>query len=424
MSRVLTPQDGYVIMNELVKQATGQENIKVTDLSSFVSAGEKVLATGMENVFNSLNIVLNRTMIAARPYSAKLKLMEEINTGLYSSRVRKISFYSKFALPSGDFNTNLFTNLADGFTAGQNPDTESKPRSTKSQWEQNAPIPLEMNFAGSTTWQHCVTMYEDQVQAAFRTPEEFTSFVSGYLIEHQNDIESTREAWNRMNLLNKVASVYDMRESMPGSVVNLTKEYNDRFGTSYTSAQLRSTYLKEFLAFYIARVKEDSQRLTERTLNYHWSPAKTVAGKEMKLLRHVPYDRQRFYLFSQLFRESESLVLPEIFNDNLLKMDKQYQEVTYWQSNTSEAARASIKVTPAVVNTTTGVQEAGTPVELDYVVGLITDKDGLMTNMQLETARTTSVEARKGYRNTWLSFSRNNMCDNTESCILYIMADA
>ena len=151
MARVLTPQDGYVIMNELVKQATGQENIKVTDLSSFVSAGEKVLATGMENVFNSLNIVLNRTMIAARPYSAKLKLMEEINTGLYSSRVRKISFYSKFALPSGDFNTNLFTNLADGFTAGQNPDTESKPRSTKSQWEQNAPIPLEMNFAGSTT---------------------------------------------------------------------------------------------------------------------------------------------------------------------------------------------------------------------------------------------------------------------------------
>ena len=146
MARVLTPQDGYVIMNELVKQATGQENIKVTDLSSFVSAGEKVLATGMENVFNSLNIVLNRTMIAARPYSAKLKLMEEINTGLYSSRVRKISFYSKFALPSGDFNTNLFTNLADGFTAGQNPDTESKPRSTKSQWEQNAPIPLCMRI--------------------------------------------------------------------------------------------------------------------------------------------------------------------------------------------------------------------------------------------------------------------------------------
>ena len=306
MARVLTPQDGYVIMNELVKQATGQENIKVTDISSFVSAGEKVLATGMENVFNSLNIVLNRTMIAARPYSAKLKLMEEINTGLYSSRMRKISFYSKFALPSGDFNTNLFTNLADGFTAGQNPDTKNKPRSTKSQWEQNAPIPLEMNFAGSTTWQHCVTMYEDQVQAAFRTPEEFTAFVSGYLIEHQNDIESTREAWNRMNLLNKIASVYDMSSDMPGSVVNLTKEYNDKFGTTYTSAELRTTHLKEFLAFFVARFKEDSRRLTERTASYHWSPTKTVGDVEYKLLRHVPYNRQRVYLYSPLFVEAES----------------------------------------------------------------------------------------------------------------------
>ena len=304
MARVLTPQDGYVIMNDLVKQATGQENIKVTDLSSFVSAGEKVLATGMENVFNSLNIVLNRTMIAARPYSAKLKLMEELNTGLYSSRVRKISFYSKFALPSGDFNTNLFTNLSDGFTAGQNPNPENTPRSTKSQWEQNAPIPLEMNFAGSTTWQHCITMYEDQVQAAFRSPEEFTSFVSGYLIEHQNDIESTREAWNRMNLLNKIASVYDMSSDMPGSVVNLTKEYNDKFGTKYTSAQLRTTYLKEFLAFFVARFKEDSRRLTERTASYHWSPSKSVGGVEYKVLRHVPYNRQRVYLYSHLFVEA------------------------------------------------------------------------------------------------------------------------
>ena len=423
MARMLTPKDGYVVMNALVKQATGQQSVTVTDLSSFVSAGETVLATGMENVFNSLNIVLARTMVAARPYNAQMTLMEEMDTGLYSSRVRKISFYADDVLPAGNFNTDLFTNLAEGFTNGQNPNPEGTAQSVKSQWEQHRKVPVEINFGGSTVWQHCITMDEDATKMAFESPEAFASFINGYLIEHQNDIESAREAWNRMNLLNKVASVYDMRASMPGSVVNLTKEYNDRFGTSYTSAQLRSTYLKEFLAFYIARVKEDSQRLTERTLNYHWSPAKTVAGKEMKLLRHVPYDRQRFYLFSQLFRESESLVLPEIFNDNLLKMDKQYQEVTYWQSNTSEATRAAIKVTPAVVDTATGIQKAGTTVELDYVVGLITDKDGLMTNMQLETARTTPVEARKGYRNTWLSFARNNICDNTESCILYIMAD-
>ena len=59
MARVFTPVDGHVIMNLLYKQATGLDNLSVVDSSSFVSAGETVLNTGMENVLNSLSIVLN-----------------------------------------------------------------------------------------------------------------------------------------------------------------------------------------------------------------------------------------------------------------------------------------------------------------------------------------------------------------------------
>lgn len=421
MARTLTVNDAYQIMNLVVKQATGQQNIAVTDLSSFVSAGEKVLATGMENVFNSLSLVLNRTLIAARPYKGKLTLMNEVNTDAYSARVRKISFYSKGALPSGEFNTNLFTNLSEGFTAGENKDAEGTAQSTKSQWEQHQPVPLEMNFAGQSTWQDCITMYENAIKTAFRGPEEFNAFVAGYLTEHANDIESQKEAWNRMNLLNKIASVYDMSTDMPNSVVNLTKEFNDKFGTNYSSAELRTTYLKEFLAFFVARFKEDSSHMTERSLNYHWSPAKSVGGVDYNLLRHTPYNRQHVYLFEDLFVEAQANVLPAIFNPEYLDIKTQYEAVGYWQSQND---RAAINVTPAVVDTDTGLQKAGAPVSIPFVVGMITDKDGLMTNFGLESARTTPVEARKGYRNTWNTFLKNNMCDNTENCIIYIMEDA
>lgn len=420
MARTLTVNDAYQIMNLVVKQATGQQSIAVTDLSSFVSAGETVLATGMENVFNSLSLVLNRTLIAARPYKGKLTLMNEVNTDAYSARVRKISFYSKNALPSGEFNTNLFTNLAEGFTAGENKDAEGTPQSTKSQWEQHQPVPLEMNFAGQSTWQDCITMYENAIKTAFRGPEEFNAFVAGYLTEHANDIESQKEAWNRMNLLNKIASVYDMSADMPSSVVNLTKEFNDKFGTNYSSAELRTTYLKEFLAFFVARFKEDSSHMTERSLNYHWSPAKSVGGVSYNLLRHTPYKRQHVYLFEDLFVEAQANVLPAIFNPEYLDIKTQYEAVGYWQSQND---RAAINVTPAVVDTDTGLQKAGAPVSIPFVVGMITDKDGLMTNFGLESARTTPVEARKGYRNTWNTFLKNNMCDNTENCIIYIMED-
>lgn len=421
MARQLTPKDCHALMNALVKQATGQQAITVVDSSTFASAGELVLATGMENVFNSLNLVLGRTIIASRPYKAKLKMMDAANTGVFTSRLRKISFYANDALASGEFNTDLFTNLADGFTAGQNPDSDGTAQSTKSQWEQHQQIPMEMNFGGSSVWQDCITMYENAVQTAFRDEAEFAAFIAGYLTEHANDIESQREAFNRMALLNKIASVYDMSNVMTGSVINLTKGFNDKFGTSYTSLELRSTYLAEFLAYFVAEFKKVSKHMTSRTADYHWSPV-NAAHPTLKILRHVPYNKQRVYLFGDLFVDAEALVLPKIFNPEYLDIKTQYEDVDYWQTN-AEGSRASINVIPAVTNTSTGIQEAGAAVSLDYVVGMITDTDGLMTDMQLETARTTPVEARKGYRNTWNSYAKNVISDNTESAVIFIMKD-
>lgn len=421
MARTLTPQDAYALMNLLVAQSVGT-SIQVTDTSSFVSAGELVLASGTENVFNSLSLILNRTLVAARPYRSRLDLMEEVNTGLYSSRIRKISYYANWALPSGDFNTDLYTNFADGYTNGQN--TPGSPNSTKSMWEQNQKYPLELNFAGSSTWQYCITRYEDQLQAAFRSPEDFNAFVSGYLTESANDIESQREAWNRMILLNKIAATYDMDPDMPGSVVNLTYEFNQEFNTSYLTADLLSTYLKEFLAFMVARIKIDSRMMEHRTVNYHWTPPKQDSnGNNLALLRHTPRERQRLYLYEPLFIKSNAYVLPEIFNPEYLDMS-QYQGVDYWQS---PAQGMYIDVTPAVVDTDTnnatyGTQVQGSTVET-VVVGMLTDVDGLMTNMQAEIARSTPVEARKGYRNIWTTFLRNAMIDQTENTIIYVMED-
>lgn len=420
MAKALTPQDCYQIMNLIARQATGQSSLQATDASSFVSVGETVLATGMENVFNALNIVLNRLIVASRPYSAKLRLMDAETSGVYSNRVRKVSFFSKDALPDGAHNTQLYTNLADGFTNGQNPDGNGDPQSTKSMWEQHQAMPYEVNFAGSSVWQDCITQYEVQVQAAFRDQAEFARFVAGYMTEHANDIEQQREAFNRMTLLNKIGMTYDMANIMPGSVKNLTKEFNDFYGTAYTSAQLRSTYLKEFLAFMVATIKEDSDFLTERSAMNHFAATKTVGGVSYSILRHTPRDRQRLMLFSPLFRKAEALVLPEIFNPNYLDIDRQYEPITYWQS---ELQREAINVTPAVFDPSDGTQKAGAAVALDYVVGLLYDVDGMMTDFQLEYSASTPLEARKLFRNVWNTFQRNAINDPTEKTILYIMAD-
>ena len=420
MARTLTPRDCYALMNSIVRQATGQAAITVVDSSTFVSAGETVLATGMENVMSALNTVLNRLIIASRPYTSRLRLMDAENSGVYSNRVRKISFYAQDALADGAHNTQSFTNLAQGFTNGQNPDGSNDPQSTKSMWEQHQAMPLEMNFGGSSVWQDCITMYEVQVQKAFRNESEFARFVSGFLQEHANDIESQHEAFSRMTLLNRIGMTYDMANVMNGSVINLTKAFNDFYGTAYTSAQLRSTYLKDFLAFMVATIKEVSDYMTERSTDYHWAATKTVDGVSYSILRHTPRDRQRLMLYSPLFRMAESLVLPEIFNPSYLNLDRQFEPLTFWQDIQS---RAAVSVDPAVYDPSDGTQKKGDRVSLDYVVGLLYDVDAMMVDFQLTRADSTPLEARKLYRNVWNSFERNAINDPTEKTILFIMAD-
>lgn len=428
MSRTLTPKDAHAIMSELVRQGTAQKNISIVDTSDFVSAGETLLATGMENVFNTIHLFMGRIMFASRPYDALLKLIDAINTGVYTHRMAKVSYYSLDPVATGHSNTDLFLNLADGFTAGENKKND-KAQSTKSQWEQNQRPSAVFNFGGTDEWQFPITMYEDQVQQAFRSEAEFNSFIEGYMTEHRNDYESQREAFNRMTILSKVGQVYDMASVMPGSRKNLTTEFNKKFGTNYTSAQLRSTHLKEFLEFFVAEFKADSGYMRERSANYHWSVPKEFRGKTHRILRHTPYADQRVYLYSRLFKDAESLVMPEIFNDDYLDLDTQYQDITYWQSNADNDSRSKVCIKPAIIDTDTssatyGTQVPGADVQLDYVVGMICDVDSLMTDFQLEVARTTPVEARKGYRNTWLTVQRNAIVDPTENTILYYMDDS
>jgi len=425
MARTLTTKDGYQLMNLLVRQATGQAAQSVVDASTFVSAGETVLATGKENTMNALSLVLGRTFAAVRPYNAKLALMNAINTGVYSHRLRKISYYAQDALPSGYFNSDQFTNFQDGFTAGENPDAGGVPQSTKSQYEQHPAMPLEVNFAGSTTWQDCITMYEDKLEQAFNSVESFNAFIEGILVEHGNNIESQKEAWNRMTLLSAIATrIYLAGQGVAASsVINLTSEFNTYFGTSYTSAQLRSTYLKEFLEFMVSVIKETSDRMTERGTAYHDPMTKTVSGVTYSVLRHTPKDRQRLYLYNPLFRKSEAIVMPEIFRPEYLNMEKQFERVEYWQSNDSDTNRSAINFNSAYLDSSDGTQKATGAVTASYVVGVLADEDAFMTDFQLEKSLTSPLEARKGYRNNWLTFAKNVIIDQTENMVVFIMAD-
>lgn len=420
--RTLTPKDAHAIVNLVAKELTGQNgSIQKVTSDNFVSVGETILSAPMENVYNALSIPLLRTLIAARTYDDELLLFNALNSGVYSSRMRKISYLSKYALPSGAFNTDLYTNLAPGFTNGQNKDANGDPQSTKSMWEQNPVIPIELNFGGQSVWDHGITWHKYQAKNAFTDEASFLRFWEGALVENANDIKMEKNAFRRVALLNFIAGMYDLSASGT-TVINLTSAFNTKFGTSYTTAQLQTTYLKEFLAFFVSTFKTISKNLKKRSLNYHVNISKTVNGVTYNLLRHTPTNRQRVILYEPLFIDSQANVLPEIFNPEYLDLKTQYEGVMWWQN---ENAPMAIDVEPSIPDfSVTGQQVKGNRVQLSNVVGLIFDEDAIMTDFQLDDVDTTPLESRKKFRNTWYTMSRNLINDFTEKAVLFIMADS
>lgn len=420
MPRRLTTTDGYAFINAMSAEMFGQNaTIQAIDESTFASVGESILQAGTENVINTLSLVASRNLIAIRPYKAKFRLMNALDSGMFSNRIRKISYYAKNATPTGASNTQLFTNLAMGFDNGQNP-SGGTPQSTESMWLQSTPVTWQSWFGGGIEWQYPYTLYENALKLAFRNGAEFAEFLNGFLVSCANDIETEKEAFSRMVVLNAIAGVADLTASMPGSFVNLTSEFNTKFKKTYTTAQLKTTYLSEFLAFFVAFFKTTSDMLENRSIKYHWSPAKTVGGVSYVLPRQTKKADQRCMMIAEFWNDAEALVLPQIFNPQYLSIDS-FEKVDYWQNINDPMA---IDVTPAIPDVSApAAQTVGARVQLSNVLGILYDRDAMMVDFHLESVESTPLEARKHYRTIWNTINKNPIWDATENFVVFYMAD-
>lgn len=412
MARTLTTLDAYSLINALQEEALGaQATIQAVDASSFISVGEMILASGKENTLNALSMLIGRTMTAVRPYEAKFRLLNAINSGAYTNRIRKISYYARGAVPDGSDNTDLYTNHYQGYDNGTN-----SGNSTASMWEQNQPVPLEINFAGSSAWDYTLTRYLDVLEQAFTSEQSFIDFISGIMTEVGNDIEMEKEAFARMNLLNFIAGKVDL----DNGVVNMTELFNDYYGTSYSSTDLRSTYFVEFLEFFVATVKTMREQMTHRNVLNHVYPEKTG----YYLARHTPTSKQKMFMLSDFWNKAEAMVHSQVFHLEPIELAN-FEKVLYWQNINDPSA---IDFTPAIPDFdsesgTYGTQIAGDEVQLDYVLGVLFDEDALMIDYQIDRVLTSPIEARKAYYNTVWHFRKNAICDFTEQGIIFIMAD-
>lgn len=405
-------KDAYAVMNALARQATGQADISVVDHTSFIDAGTKTLATGTENVLNSIARTIKEVVIQSRPYKGKFGLIAATEDK-FNTRKAKVSFYAADNVASGAFNTDANTNIVDGGNA--------ETSGVGSQWEMNLPKVVERFFLSEAAWDKFYTTPLAQLQSAFNDEATFVRFWNGVITEVLNDIESTLESRNRAVVADRAAGIYlQVENSTIGDEcrVNLVDYFNEKCGTAYSMEEILTKHLTEFLELWVAKIKIDSDRLEERSALYHDPLTIAAAGGKpaYNVLRHTPKSQQKMFYFSELFTEAHARVLPEIFNPNYLDV-KNGEAVTYWQSN-KPGQRASIACKPALPDGATSKD-----VELGFVVGILFDDDAMQTCNQFTGAFTTPVHARKLVQNTFYHYKFGAIQDYTENSILYYMED-
>lgn len=404
MANSFTPTDVYAIVNAMSAEMYGKNStLTAVDTSTFVTVGEHMLRTGYTNTLNALSNVIGRTIVAARPYRGRFKIIVKLPAE-WGGIERKISFYATQNEPTESFNTNLRpSQLVDGGSIDP--------------WKISKDYPLELNFCGIKTLQKSYTTWVDQLKLAFKSEGEFSEFVSGRLINIANDIEVSEDAQNRLQVLNAIGATVNTGAAR--QKVEMVAAFNSFYGTTYTKADLLGAHFTEFMEFFVMRLQGDMELAREYNTLFHIYPARNDdGGNALTLPRHTPAEMRRLILYMPIIRQAEKTVFPALFNDSYLKLEN-FEGVEYWQNPNDPDA---VSVTPNQMDAATGASETGDAVQLGTVLGVFFDRDALATSVKIDDVYTTGINARGKYFNTVYHWAFNYKYDPTENMIVYYMA--
>lgn len=401
MANSYTPTDVYAIVNEVVKQATGQQSIRVLDTTSFVAVGAILTGTQIatENTLNAISTVLARTIFSVRPYRGSLEIMR-VSEERWGAIVRKVVPLPSEAEKSNDMNTDVDSDqLADGESIDM--------------YSINSPKVIQLNFWGTKKLQKHITRYRDQLSLAFTSEDEFMRFIDSIMVEFFNSIERMNEGRSRLVLANAIGGTYAMASDAPTCVVDLTEAYNDKYNTSYTREQLLTTYQESFMKFFVAEVKKYSSKLKDSTALYHAN----LTGKPA-ILHHTPQALQKMVMYEPFFIDSETQVLPTVFHDEFLRIGE-YEGVNFWQDPTHPE---QVKVKPTYLKVSDGTSmDASDTITIDCVLGMLYDIEFMGVLPQFNYSSVTPFNSAGGYWNEYYHWRFLNFTDYTEAHILFIM---
>ena len=386
------------VLNAIHAQATGTQIPAAVDTASFVTQAQAVLKTGYDPIMSAVSQVLSRTIFSIRPYSAKFRGMM-VDAQRYGNHVRKINISDK------DFEEDDRVKLQDGYSMDQQ--------------KVNVPNVLQTNFYGENVFQKSYTIFRDQLDVAFSSPDELQRFVS-LVVGNANDmLEQSRENLARALVANYIGAKYVLTSNLiEGSegVVHLLTEYNTATGLSLTASTVyQPANFKPFMQWVYSRIAAISALMTERSARFHMNL--TIDSVDKTIMRHTPYDRQRVYLFAPARFQAEAQVLADTFHDNYLRFADN-ETVNFWQ-NITDPDRVIVK--PNWLSADGTVGHTSQEIDLSPIFGVIMDEETVGFTPVNQWQAPAPFNARGGYTTVWMHETQRHWTDMTENGVVLML---
>lgn len=402
MANDLTFTQASAILNAIQVQATGVESIAPVDSASFITSAQTALKTGYDPLMKAISQVLSRTIFSVRPYRRKFNgiMVDQITFG---NRVRKLS------IADSDLVNDDRHQYPVAYNAVQSPpDGDGL---AVDQQIQRKPKILETNFYGANVYEDYYTIYKDQLDCAFTTPDEFSRFITMVTQNVTDKLEQVRENIARAAIANHIGAI--CKEGRVDRVVHLLTEYKALTGLNDLTAQsiYQPANFKPFMQWVFARISSISAMMTERSVMFQ-----TIVNN-MNIMRHTPVDRQKVYLYAPARFQTETMAIADTYHDNFLRFADN-ETVNFWQSI---ATPDSINVKPVYIGTDGALVISETAVEQAGIFGIIFDEEALGYTTVHQWANPAPFNARGGYTTMWIHETQRSWSDLTEKAAVLLL---
>jgi hypothetical protein len=375
----------YALINEVAKQTFGESAVTVTDTSTLVALGDKVLSSDVDTDKFAKTLVdrIGRTIFSIRRYTASG------DDGLVKEPFEYGCIVQKIYVDLPEAKENK------AWEIGESSYTPTYAPVIKPSIKQKL-------FEKTVTWEIDVTIPDFMFRTAFTSAQGVATLIDAIFTTMDNYMEIALE--NNKNLTRATFIANKLNKGNPCGKHNLLAEYNALTGATLTVA----TCMRDigFLKWASQQINLWASRMKKMSVLFN----------DENYKRHTPTTDLVVNVLQDFDSALVSYLESDTYHNEMVKLANTYSTLPYWQGTGETYSFSDTSKIHVKLNKDTTVEQSG-------VIAVMYDRDAMGVTITKRNG-TTERNNHDEYTNYYNKATYGYFNDMSENGIVFYVADA